>query len=122
MQLIIISITFFQLQVPETEDEACRSDYNEFTKLLISGKRVADETKRTFSFIWRGYKACISHQVPKLTTFELERRFKLAMDFIHKSAKEQKKVHLKYIYIYRIQTLLNYINYYSLAGFTALSM
>ena len=34
--------------------------------------------------MWRGYKACISSQLPKLSSFELERRFKLAMESISK--------------------------------------
>ena len=40
-------------------------------------------------FVWRGYKACISSQLPKLSSNELERRFKLAKDSIEKSKKTE---------------------------------
>lgn len=35
-------------------------------------------------FTWRGYKACISSQLPKLNNHELKRRFQLAMQTIKK--------------------------------------
>ena len=59
-------------------------DYIEFTELLKNGQEIADKTKRSYVFVWRGYKACISSQLPKLTTYEMKRRFNLAMDSIKK--------------------------------------
>ena len=90
MKLIMTNnteISFHIFKVPDTEDETSKppqSDFQEFSKLLQKGQLVANETKKTHTFVWRGYKACISSQLPKLSSFELERRFKLAMDFINK--------------------------------------
>ena len=78
---------FCETDVPETEDE--KSDFNEFAKLLQNGQRIADETKKTNFFMWRGYRACISSGLPKLSAIELDRRYKLAMDSINKSAKTE---------------------------------
>ena len=77
--------------MPETEDESTSPEFNEFSKLLLNGQKIADETKKSYFFIWRGYKACISSQLPKLSHKELDRRFKLAMDSI-KKAKEESEV------------------------------
>lgn len=46
---------------------------------MVQAQRIADENKKTHMFVWRGYKACVSSQIPKLTTQELKRRFNLAM-------------------------------------------
>lgn len=75
----------FSIQAPETEDETAGSDYQEFSKLLLNGQRVANDTKKSYVFMWRGYRACISSQLPKLSSIEITRRFKLAMDFINKT-------------------------------------
>ena len=48
----------------------------------MNGQVVANETNRTYIFLWRGYKACISSQLPKLSNTEVRRRFKLAMKFL----------------------------------------
>ena len=50
----------------------------------MNGQRIADETNKSYIFMWRGYKACISSQLPKLSSVELQRRYKLAMEFIKK--------------------------------------
>lgn len=73
------------MQVGETEDDTSSEmkDLNEFTNLLLNGQRVADETKKTYTFMWRGYKACISSQLPKLSPHEIKRRFNLAIKFIN---------------------------------------
>lgn len=55
----------------------------EFSKLLLNGQRVANDTKKTYTFMWRGYKACVSSQIPKITTIEMKRRFELALKFIN---------------------------------------
>ena len=78
---------FLFIKVPETDDE--KSDYHEFCKLLINGQRIANDTKKSYVFLWKGYKACISSQLPKLSSHEMERRFKLAMDSIRKMEKEK---------------------------------
>ena len=55
------------MQVPETEDESTsRSDYAEFSKLLLDGQKIAIESGKTHIFTWRGYKACISNQIPQV--------------------------------------------------------
>ena len=79
---------FTILQVPETEDENSPQEYKEFCKLLLDGQAIADNSGRTHIFIWRGYKACVSSQIPKLTTTELKRRYELAMQFIKKKEEE----------------------------------
>ena len=73
---------FCETEVPDTDDE--KSDFQEFSKLLLNGQKIADDTKKTYVFMWRGYKACISGQLPKLSSYELERRYKLAMESIQK--------------------------------------
>ena len=40
-------------------------------------------------FIWRGYKACISSQQPKLTTIELKRRYELAKKTLENAKSSQ---------------------------------
>lgn len=72
----------YYLQVPETEDEGSSSDFNEFSKLLLKGQLVANETRKMYTFTWRGYKACVSSKLPKLSHTELKRRFNLAMKSI----------------------------------------
>ena len=42
-------------------------------------------------FIWRGYKACVSSNLPKMSTRELGRRFDLAMESIKKMEKEREE-------------------------------
>ena len=79
---------FCETEVPDTEDEGPKTDFQEFSKLLINGQQIADKSKKSHVFEWRGYKACISSQLPKLSSFELERRFKLAMDSIAKMEKK----------------------------------
>lgn len=87
---IHLSLLFDILQVPETEDESTAPpDFLEFSDLLISGQRIADETKKTHFFTWKGYKACISSELPKFTTKELSRRFKLAMASIQKEGNKE---------------------------------
>ena len=81
--------------MPETEDETGSPDFNEFSKLLINGQKIADDTKKSYIFIWRGYKACISSQLPKLTSTELDRRFKLAMDSIKKQSEASTQIFKK---------------------------
>lgn len=78
------------MQVPETEDEGSINspEYREFCKLLLNGQEVANQTKKTYTFMWRGYKACISSQLPKLSASELERRYKLAISFIKKAQED----------------------------------
>ena len=56
----------------------------------MEGQRIADSTKKSYFFEWRGYKACISSQLPKLSIHEVNRRFELAMQSIQK-AKEQEQ-------------------------------
>ena len=73
-----------QFQAHETEDESSPPEFKEFSKLLLDGQKTANETKRTYMFTWRGYKACISSQLPKLNNHELRRRFDLAMQSIKK--------------------------------------
>lgn len=86
--VILFFFSFIKLQVPETDDESTTPMYREFTQLLLDGQKIADDTKRTHVFVWRGYKGCISSQIPKLTSFELKRRYNLAMEFIEKKEKE----------------------------------
>lgn len=69
--------------MPETEDESSApTDFQEFSALLINGQRIADETKKSHFFTWRGYKACVSSEIPKFSTRELNRRYQLAMKSI----------------------------------------
>lgn len=75
--------------MPDTEDESVDPDYKEFCQMLLDGQRRADDLKRSYFFTWRGYKACISNQIPKLTTTELKRRFNLAMQYIKKKEEEE---------------------------------
>lgn len=72
------------LKVPDTEDETAGAtdEFKEFSKLLYNGQKVADETGKTYTFMWQGYRACVSSQLAKLTSFEVKRRFDLAMKFI----------------------------------------
>lgn len=89
---------FFDTEVPDdTEDDCPKTDFQEFCKLLNNAKRIADETKKSHFFIWRGYKAYISSQLPKLSSHELERRFKLAMDSINENQKKSNQVRKKYL-------------------------
>ena len=77
-----LSLTLiFKLKVPETEDDESTKEpeLKEFTKLLLNGQRVADDTGKTYKFMWRGYRACVSCNLPKLTANEIRRRFNLAM-------------------------------------------
>ena len=76
----------YSLQVPDTEDENGNGDpaYKEFSKLLLDGQAKADLEKKCYFFTWRGYRACIASQIPKLTHHELKRRFQLAMQHITK--------------------------------------
>ena len=84
---------FCELKVPETEDDEStnQSEFNEFSKLLLNGQRVADDTGKSYTFVWRGYKACVSSKLGKLTTHELRRRFQLAMKFISEDDGQFKK-------------------------------
>lgn len=78
--------TFCETEVPETEDEGASSpDFIEFSTLLANGQRIANDTNKTYTFIWRGYKACVSSQLPNMTTFEMKRRFSLAMQSIEEN-------------------------------------
>ena len=77
--------------MPDTEDETKPNDYKEFCNLLLNGQRIADDTERTYTFIWRGYKACISSQLPKLSSIELNRRFQLAVQSIQKMEDKNKE-------------------------------
>lgn len=70
---------------------ASNSYFNEFSKLLVDGQKIANDTGRTHLFIWRGYKACISSQLPKLSNHEIKRRFDLAMQSIKKDEENFKK-------------------------------
>ena len=81
---------FCETEVPETEDEtpSHSSDFNEFSKLLLNGQVIANETNKNYIFVWRGYTACISAQLPKLSAKELDRRFNLAMESISKTKKD----------------------------------
>lgn len=81
---------FLETEVQETEDEGINGspDFQEFSKLLLNGQTIADKTERTYMFIWRGYKACVSSQLAKLTSHELKRRFNLAMESIEKAKKK----------------------------------
>lgn len=76
-------------QVPDTEDDSGSSDFKEFTNLLLSGQKIANDTGKSHFFVWKGYKACISSQLPKLSTHEITRRFNLAMESIKKSDNEE---------------------------------
>ena len=71
--------------MPETEDESANPALVEFLKLLLNGQRVADDTKKTYTFVWRGYRACVSSQLPKMTSYEIKRRFDLAMKSINEN-------------------------------------
>lgn len=74
--------------MPETEDESnTPTDYVEFSNLLLNGQRSADEAGKSYFFTWRGYRACVASGLPKLTTRELNRRYKLAIDCINKEGK-----------------------------------
>lgn len=42
-----------------------------------------------YTFVWRGYKACISCNLPKLNSHELNRRFDLAMEFLQKEGAKE---------------------------------
>ena len=75
------------MKVPETEDESASPEFNEFSKLLTDGQRIADETKKSHFFTWRGYKGCISSQIPRLNFREIKRQFDLAME----SLKQQER-------------------------------
>lgn len=66
-------------EVPETEDESNSPDYKEFCKLLKDGLQTARETQKTHFFEWRGYKACVSSQLPDFSRTELNRRYQLAI-------------------------------------------
>lgn len=71
--------------MPDTEDESnadATPEFQEFSKLLLNGQTVADQTKKAFFFTWRGYRACISSELPKFSAIELKRRFDLAMKSI----------------------------------------
>ena len=63
-------------------------DFNEFSKLLLNGQQVADETNKMYTFVWRGYKACVSSQQPKFNAHEVNRRFQLAMKCIGESKRQ----------------------------------
>ena len=82
---------FLETEVPETEDESS-SDFHEFKNLLLNGQQIADETKKNHYFVWKGYTACVSSEIPKLSTVELQRRFNLAMESIQKTAKQNTEV------------------------------
>lgn len=69
--------------MPETEDESSSPDFNEFSKLLLNAQQIANDTGGKYVFIWRGYRACVSANIPKFSHTELERRFKLAMNYIN---------------------------------------
>ena len=84
--------------MPDTEDEGRSPDYNEFSKLICNAQQIADDTKKAYVFMWRGYKACISSQLPKLTSFEIDRRFSLAMDSINKRDKENEVIFCSKLY------------------------
>lgn len=77
---------FCETEVPDTEDEGNSTYFNEFSKLLLNGQSVADDTKRPYVFYWRGYKACISSNLPKLNIHEMRRRFKLAMIYVKENS------------------------------------
>lgn len=84
---------FCETEVPDTEDESANlPEFNEFSKLLLNGQRIADDTNRTYTFIWRGYKACVASNQPKLNVHELKRRFDLAMKSISGDAQFKKPI------------------------------
>ena len=90
---------FRETEVPETEDESNNSaDYNEFSKLLLNGQKIADETERTYMFMWRGYRACVSSQLPMFSSHELKRRFNLAMESIQDASKKKENEVIIFIY------------------------
>ena len=71
--------------MPETEDESARpTDFQEFTTLLLNGQRIADKSGKAHFFTWRGYQGCVSSEIPRFTTKEITRRYKLAMESIEK--------------------------------------
>ena len=70
-------------KVPETGDESnTPTEFQEFSNLLLNAQRIADDSKKAHFFTWKGYKACVSSELPKFTTVELSRRYKLAMKSI----------------------------------------
>lgn len=71
-----------ETDAPETDDETNAPEYKEFCDLLMNGQKIADKTRKTHFFTWRGYRACISSQLPRLSKPEINRRFKLAMETI----------------------------------------
>lgn len=71
--------------MPETDDESSSPpEFQEFSNLLINAQRIADKTGKSHFFTWKGYHACVSSEIPKFTTSELHRRYKLAMQSIKK--------------------------------------
>lgn len=86
--IIYLKYQFILLKAPDTEDEKSGSDFQEFSKLLVNGQRVANDTNKSYIFMWRGYKACISSNLPKLLSHELNWRYKLATEAISKLPKE----------------------------------
>lgn len=81
-------------KVPETEDEGSPPEYQEFCNILLNSQKIANETQKAHVFIWRGYKGCVSSQIPKLTVPEMKRRFNLAMESIS-NEKKKKEVRMR---------------------------
>ena len=79
---------FYSKQVPDTEDEGSPNDLKEFTKLLLDGQKIANDSRKTHFFVWRGYKGCISSELPKLNKHAILRRFHLAKSFLQSDKQE----------------------------------
>ena len=83
---VSLNILCILFKVPETEDEGSTPpDFQEFSNMLLNAQRAADAEKKSQFFTWKGYKACVSSEIPKFTTRELSRRYKLALECIKKA-------------------------------------